>query len=499
MENLDKRLSDKQIYKPKILTLRKKFNTLTNNFNVIKPISRNKRGLIDGIGTVIKGITGNLDDDDLLEINNHIATLNDNQKNLNSQINKQISVNEKMIQRFNNISTFINSQQENLKVYVNDLAESLTNKFNNMEFLVQPVEQYIEQLMYDIGLLNEHLNDISESIIFAKLNVISKHILHPTELDTIYDHLKKQNIEIKSGENIYEFLELHAYYNHTNIIFVIKIPTYLNQTYTFYHINSLPINNTYTLEIPSSYLLLDEYSYMHVNEPCPTIEQTLYCGKNELRNIKPIDCIPNIMLGNKAHCSLVEGDIRQNIKLIEPNHLLILTDTDVTFETTCRNNHKKKTLKGTILMHFENCSITINEINYNDKISSHWDSVKIIFTPFYELNHTNTIKRFGIEKLNNFTVENIQKIKMLTIQNEYHNTHKIIIFTALIITIIIYVAYKIIMTIKNIRSRRVKQPDTNTIEINLQGLPKAHTQQNQTIKLNQPESTNPRWTTSSHS
>jgi len=177
-----------------------------------------------------------MDHDDYININGHIEALKTGEHDLEDRINNQIEINEKMIERFNSISQHINVQQENLGNYL----DTLKNKVNNInEILI--LNQYLYQMNFDIDTLKEHLKDISESITLAKLQIISKNILHTTELEYINNRLIKQNIKLKSDQSIYEFLELQAFYSESNIIFAINIPILDPDTFSFFHLKELPI------------------------------------------------------------------------------------------------------------------------------------------------------------------------------------------------------------------------------------------------------------------
>lgn len=53
-------------------TLRIKFNKMEKVFNHIYPHTRNRRGLLNIVGSGIKFITGNMDNEDAMEIINNI-------------------------------------------------------------------------------------------------------------------------------------------------------------------------------------------------------------------------------------------------------------------------------------------------------------------------------------------------------------------------------------------------------------------------------------------
>ena len=64
-----------QLSKMKLDNAKSKLNTLT-------PYKRRKRGLINGLGTVIKTITGNMDENDAKQINSQINELMTHKKTL---------------------------------------------------------------------------------------------------------------------------------------------------------------------------------------------------------------------------------------------------------------------------------------------------------------------------------------------------------------------------------------------------------------------------------
>lgn len=447
------------------IILEKKFDNLVNTFDLIKPNSLNvkskfrvKRGLVDGLGTIIKAITGNMDNNDYHEINNYLEILKLNQLNITNQFNKQIYINEKMIERFNNITNYVNNQQTLIEQF-----NSLADQHNTVDYSILII-QYCNQLIYDIELLNTHLENILESINLAKLNVISKHILHPEEITYVMKVLEEQHINIVSKETIYQFLELKAYYNLTNLIFIVQIPTFNSENFALYHLNELPINNNLTLRIPKSYIIINENEYSFLEKPCTQIENLYYCSKSNIQKIKINDCIPNIINDNKAHCNFIEIDNLDKIDLIQPNYLLIITQNEVSIESNCNQNIKEKLLRGITLIHFENCVITINNIQYSSKELSYWDKIEIIFTEYHEINNTKIIENINLKKLHKFTLENLKSIELLQNSNKNHELYKLIIVIILILTILVYIIIKLTLCIVKQRTKINKKHE---ISVNL--------------------------------
>lgn len=101
-----------------------KLNELQNKLNSIKPFKRPKRGLIDGLGTAVKFITGNMDAQDAQNLNSQIEKLKADQFNTEVTIEKQHNLNVQMIQRFRNLTLHINNEQ-NIKSYLNKISNSI--------------------------------------------------------------------------------------------------------------------------------------------------------------------------------------------------------------------------------------------------------------------------------------------------------------------------------------------------------------------------------------
>lgn len=55
---------------------------------------RNKRGLVDALGSIIKSISGNLDQNDAINYNNAIKVLQENQNKIILESNNHISLNK---------------------------------------------------------------------------------------------------------------------------------------------------------------------------------------------------------------------------------------------------------------------------------------------------------------------------------------------------------------------------------------------------------------------
>lgn len=187
-DNIDFITKDDNCNHMMVDTLKHKLIMLESSFDVIKPNFRNKRGLINVLGSGIKFITGNMDNDDAIEIKNSIEAITLNNKQLILSHNAQVIINKELISRFDNITDHINNQQKIIKKHISKFEEKMKNDVKYLQFLYQ--------INFDNDTIKTYLDNIFQTIQMAKLNVISKSIFTPKEISFIYKILVEQNIRI---------------------------------------------------------------------------------------------------------------------------------------------------------------------------------------------------------------------------------------------------------------------------------------------------------------
>ncbi|XP_043862630.1 uncharacterized protein LOC122756605 [Drosophila santomea] len=107
-----------------IESLSTKLGQLQARVEKLLPNRRQKRGLINGLGNVIKIVTGNLDDTDGRRIQDSLKTISENQKDLTVNVKKQEVINNDILNRFDNITEHINREQQ----IINNLIIILVNR-----------------------------------------------------------------------------------------------------------------------------------------------------------------------------------------------------------------------------------------------------------------------------------------------------------------------------------------------------------------------------------
>lgn len=372
--------------KDSLSTTRKKLDELDHKLHTLLPNRRHKRGLINGLGTLIKSITGNMDSNDALHLNEQIEFLLNSDRNITNKINKQNRLNHEMIERFENITQHINNQQDVIVEHLNIVNEQIKNKVRTSEINLRYI-QFFSQINYNIDLLYNHFCSISEAIIFAKLNIIPKQILSKEELIKINLEFKNQNVSIKSEQHMYELLGLQAYYNDTNVIFNILIPILSNETYQMIHNIPLPLEKNKII-LTKPYLAMSPHKILYYEDRCPNLEGVYYCKKPTYEEkVDNSSCIGNLILNKQAHCEVHEKEEMAQIFQPEPNYIIMLNVPETLVTSSCGPN---QTIIGSALIHFGNCDVEINNIFYKSTVNTYWDEVHIFPTILHQINTTPT-------------------------------------------------------------------------------------------------------------
>lgn len=418
-------------------TTKLKLKELENKLNQLKPINRRKRGLINAMGSTIKFITGNMDYEDAERINKNIDHLLTQNGLINSTLNQQLILNTNMINRFENITNHINNEQHLITQSIKHIQDQARNSLNPAFNTITQIQQ-LNRINYNIDILTQHLNNIAESIVLAKLNIIPKLILDNTELLQIHQILNT-TINILSAEHLFELLELAAYYNNTNIIFNIQIPIISNIVFSLYHIIPTPINKTLEI-ICEKYALINENNLIFYNKKCKEIENQFYCKHFRTTEYNMnANCIRNIVNRNETtSCHL--RDIGQKTDIIhpEPNFLILINPPKQQITSVCNSVTKQYTINSTTLIQFVNCKIAINNIWYDSENNTHWDNGILIDIPPNFVNKITVLSNkdeITLPKLNEYRFQDKIIIDNLQTNTE---THKKITYSSLGSIIILF-------------------------------------------------------------
>ncbi|CAG9782431.1 unnamed protein product [Diatraea saccharalis] len=258
-----------------------------------RPNKRFKRGLIDLGGSLLKTIFGTLDSEDAVKFSKAIEDVQTDEKHLAHLMKDNIHVIKSTITSFNNSISKVDENEKHLMKNMETIHKILDNLSNSndkleiktqMSSLLNSLESIILTLSFDI-------DDINNSILFAKLNVLHPTVLSPHQL---YNELDKHRNNLPSHyelpvsltlHNIHELIDiskLACFYHLNKIIIVVKIPLVIPQVYNLYNIIPLPV--PYDITKPDTYALISpSSSYLAI-----TADRMFYSPIQDLNQCKVI-------------------------------------------------------------------------------------------------------------------------------------------------------------------------------------------------------------------
>lgn len=243
-------------------------------------VPRTKRGLINGVGTVWKSITGNLDASDGEYFNDCIEKVTRDEHQIENLLKNQISVTTSVIRTFNSTIQKLQIDEDTFNNDIIEIRKSILNISDIMVFYEGHLKliNICESLMESYVFLEESLNDILDAITFARLKILHSSIITPRDLvsslQDISRSLVRNNLPLPTyGSNIAEYLdiiELEAYQSDSKIIFVLKIPLIDPETYTLYHLYPIPVLDNRTglhhiLPTTQKYIARDDDSLLYLS------------------------------------------------------------------------------------------------------------------------------------------------------------------------------------------------------------------------------------------
>lgn len=412
-----------------INVLETKFSRLEKLFEIIYPRNnRVKRGLANVLGTTIKFITGNMDSEDANEIERRIMEITLNNKQLITAHNEQITINDKLISHVKNMTETINNQQIVISTTLNNLNNKQNNFFSNLIT--------ISQIDHDICLLSELLDDLIECVRMAKLRVVAKNIMSIDEMRFIENFLKSKDVDVYSYEQIYEHLEMQAYYSDVKLIFLIKIPNFMPAKFTEFIVEPVP-NINQTIIVTKDNAIISSGREIFANlERCIEISNAKFCNLYDLKNISNDKCISNILRGIDATCDSTAASKDLVIKEIYNNTLIIKNAVKLELSSMCGIN---RTLTGNFIVKFDQCSIVLNGIVYKKPTQiKHKISSFSIHGIHIKTELKNTISLSTIENAN---IVNSGKIKEIIVSQHTNDSMQYAFHAITIIAIILVISF----------------------------------------------------------
>lgn len=341
--------------------LRTKLEEVKSSYRRLIPVKniRQKRGAFNFLGSAIKLITGNLDDNDLHQINNDIEDLKSRNQDLVRQNNIQVKLNRLLEIRINKIIDYVNREQKVIKQQIIAARQSLIiNRLINQNFTT--IRQAFK-ISFHLDVLQKHLDSIFEVIQLAKIQVISKNFLEAEEIQFILDRLEEQNLTILNPDQVYDYLDIRALFKGPTLYLIIGVPQISPLYFNNLILEPLPIDGR-TVKLPWRQAVIHGNLTYFLKDSCRTIGENTLCEEDKLEDVSDDGCFSKIIRGLPGKCIFTEFRNITHATRLTDNHVIV-KNASVTLTSNCLQNSRK--LFGTTLIFFSNCSISIDGKNFS--------------------------------------------------------------------------------------------------------------------------------------
>lgn len=384
---------------------------------------RSKRSLINGLGTAIRYVTGNLDQNDLKNINDNLNILLQNQEKVVKHVNSFTSFANHITERY---SKDLITIQSNLNSSLNALA-NLENRLNE-EVLIQ----------YNLHMARKILSilqSIQRTITLAFKEITNLEIISSSELEEIIDHLKLiyKSDELLELDNLHlfkliEFSKFKVISINNTITCIFYIPILKTNLYTYQRIYPIPNKHSSIMVPPAKYRITGAIEESWTNEECSLIENQILC----LQEPRIHDC----SLNEISKCKFIS--VINNYKLVKQlnnNKIIISSKTPVNVFEECRNKVDHQTVIESVLISSRNnCKIIIDKVNYHNTYSNLTYRYYVPKISNYQPIRKINLKQKHLDDIHLLEEESQELMKNVVINHLVHVSH--ISVTAILILIL---------------------------------------------------------------
>jgi len=305
---------------------------------------RNKRGLINIVGSVFKYLFGTLDENDRVDIQRKLETNAHNSVNLH-ELNDAIQL--------------INDGMQKIQNYEND-------------------SNIINSLLYELMQFTEYIEDVEMGMQLSRLGLFNPKLLNYDKLENV----NSQNIlNIKTSTWIN--------YNDNQLLIISHIPINFSLINTV-KIIPYPDSNGYQLEYTDTQSYFERENKVYNNE------------NKEINN----ECVTNIIKHLKPICNFESIHTDEIIKYIEPNTIVTWNLTQTSLKQNCQNSINNIKIKGNKMIKVTQCKIEINSIILSENLFKPEIDLTPLYTPL-NITKIKTVKHNDINEMisqNNITL-----------------------------------------------------------------------------------------------
>ncbi|XP_045500652.1 uncharacterized protein LOC123698101 [Colias croceus] len=347
-------------------------NYTIDKFEQLIPSSRSKRGLLNPLGSVIKIITGNLDNEDAIQFENTIEKLKTKQDSI---IHKMTIVTE-MVGSLLNVAEISNNNFIAIQNKLN-VIDSLLNDTNLHQRTNEIIHTY-SAFLHNFMSLYVRLSEIETAVAFSKIKLLHQSVVDTKELLLLLKNIETSSklpfpVNLDNVLKIEQLIEVQTYVKQSQIKFVMTIPLITDDIYSYFKIIPLPIFNE---EKGQTSLILPKYPYvlvkglktMPLSQPCKEIDEDRFlCPEILTSTLYKDDCLADLLRlsTNVSSCQPIPISI-DDVKIdnVLPNRWILYVNVETVLTKVCENEVTQEFLHGTYLLTLDEtgCYVKIGDI-----------------------------------------------------------------------------------------------------------------------------------------
>lgn len=367
------------------------------------PQKRVKSGILNPLGSLIKVITGNLDNDDALHYDKLINSI----QNSEQAVAHKVTIISEMLDHFMNTTMTIvnNSMTINKRLnHIEKILKDITTKENNALYSTYVLGLF-HLFVTNFRTIIFKFSEIETALAFGKVSVLHKSVINSTELINVLKVISDNSrlmypVNEQNLINLEETFSVKAYFKNDQVSFIIEVPLINEKTYNYFKLFPLPISsailNQTVIVIPEyPYLLFDDTKYRPMSRSCKEITaEEFLCNEDDIIPLNEETCVEQLMKfsSNLSRCTQRTIET-ESIKIhkITPTYWMLFTSKEIVLSQTCDNDVTRQAVKGTYLINIElQCDVYLAEMKiYEHKfhsIGTNYKPIPIINLPDLHLN-----------------------------------------------------------------------------------------------------------------
>lgn len=476
-------------------------------YTQLVPYSRQKRGLVNPLGSLIKIITGNLDHDDAIKYDNLIKEV----KSRQHSIEKKTTLIAEMVKIFTNSTVNITNNLIQLGITVNQNSKNI-NEILITSHINQVIHAY-NLFLHNFQIIYAKLNEIENILAFSRMGILHQSVVDAYELVKILKLIEKTDKLIfpSNLENLIKIeqsIVLKSYFKDYEITFVMEIPLVRKDNYFYYKIVPLPVTNP---ETNLTLIILPKYPYLimkglkanSLSTPCKTIDDGVYLC-DELQTIVPVEdtCILDLMrYSNNVTCTQIPIELEEvKVESLQINRWILYTKTAVDLTRSCANEILHYTIFGTYLLTIDDkCEYKISEYCLRER-NIKGENLLYPKLPLVKLpeklridiqRNVNPVKLSGVNladlKMLSYALENSEKRSDSVVNTESVSLGTIVLYVILILSFCSFILYKYPKLVcKSCKGRNhpLKKDSSDSFELKEEGVTASRLYGDRVVSIN---------------